>query len=176
MLIRLLFLPTLAWNLILHRLLPRRWWDRIDEHVILGALPFAGDAPKMKLEGVGAVVNLCAEYRGPEAAYRLAGIEQLRLPTTDFSPPALADIERAVEFIREQAAQGRTVYVHCKAGRGRAAAVVLCYLMAAKGLRPAEAEALIRAQRPHVRRDLVQSRVIQEFAQRHGWPSLPSPT
>ena len=47
-------------------------------------------------------MNTCEEYAGPIEAYAAAGIEQLRIPTTDFHPPTLADIERAVEFIDQK--------------------------------------------------------------------------
>ncbi len=112
-----LFVPTLLWNLLLARVLRvRHWWDRIDDHVLMGALPFSWDVPKMKQEGVGAVVNTCSEYAGPQQAYDEADIVQLRLPTVDFTAPSLADVERGVAFMDEQIVQGRDVYVHCKAG------------------------------------------------------------
>ena len=34
------FIPTLAYNVFMQRLSNRRWWDRVDDTVILGALPF----------------------------------------------------------------------------------------------------------------------------------------
>ena len=37
---RVTFLPTLAYNVAMERVSSRRWWDRIDDKVILGALPF----------------------------------------------------------------------------------------------------------------------------------------
>lgn len=40
MLARASFYPTLAYNLLMERVTARKWWDRIDENVILGALPF----------------------------------------------------------------------------------------------------------------------------------------
>ena len=59
---RLLFVPTLLWNMLLGRLLGlRRWWDAVDDHVILGAFPFARDARRLQALGVGAVVNTCEE-------------------------------------------------------------------------------------------------------------------
>ena len=40
-LLRIMFWPTLAWTLLLHQAMPdkRRWFDRVDERVIIGALP-----------------------------------------------------------------------------------------------------------------------------------------
>ena len=167
--IRSLFYPTLLWNVVLHRLLPwRRWWDRVDEHLLIGALPLASDVPKLQAEGVRAVLNTCAEYAGPQAAYERAGITQLRLPTEDFTPPTLADLEAGVAFIAEHAARGETVYAHCKAGRGRSATVALCWFIAAHRLTPEAAQARLQEKRPHVVRSLYRRQVVIEFWRRHG--------
>jgi atypical dual specificity phosphatase len=40
---RTTFLPSLAYNVFMEKVSSRRWWDRIDDHVILGALPFKGE-------------------------------------------------------------------------------------------------------------------------------------
>lgn len=37
---RLLFYPTLAYNVVMEKVSSRRWFDRVDDTVILGALPF----------------------------------------------------------------------------------------------------------------------------------------
>ncbi len=165
---RFLFLPTLAWNFLLARILHvRRWWDKIDEHVLMGAFPFPRDVLAMVHEGVGAVVNTCDEYRGPVAAYDRAGIEQLRVPTIDFTHPSLEDVERAVEFMQRHVAQGHNVYVHCKAGRARSGTVVLCYLIAAHGLTPAQAQHEILQRRRHANPHLAERRVVQQFWQKY---------
>lgn len=162
--VRLLFYPTLWWNLLLNCMLPsRRWWDRIDAHVLLGALPIESVLPSLHAEGVRAVVNMCEEYAGPTVAYQRMGIEQLHLPTIDFTPPALADIERGVAFIEAHAAKGETVYVHCKAGRGRSATVVLCWLVQAKHLAPAEAQEALRRCRPHIAWGLHRREEVETF-------------
>ena len=35
---RVTFMPTLAYNLLMERFSSRRWWDRVDDRIILGAL------------------------------------------------------------------------------------------------------------------------------------------
>ena len=65
--------------------------------------------------GVTGVVNLCAEFRGPVAAYRRLAIEHLRLPTSDHVEPAAEVLDAAVAFIRKHERAGGRVYVHCKA-------------------------------------------------------------
>ncbi|MCW8131016.1 MAG: dual specificity protein phosphatase family protein [Planctomycetota bacterium] len=166
---RVLFYPTLAWNLLLKSANPRRrWWDRVDEHVLIGALPFEGDVDALHAEGVRAVVNTCEEYAGPGKAYARLGIAQLRIPTVDFTPPALEDIERAVSFMKERAARGESVLVHCKAGRGRSATVVVCWLIERAGLTPGAAMDLLAEKRPHVMRAVARREVVRAFAEKRG--------
>lgn len=161
---RLMFWPTLAWNVLLGRVLRwRHWWDRVDETVVLGAMPFRVDVRALQGEGVRGIVNTCEEYAGPEAEYAAAGMEQLWIPTTDFQPPQLADVARAVSFIERFAARGESVYVHCKAGRARSATVVACWLMQRHQVTPEEAQRWMLDKRPHVNPRIAQRAVVREF-------------
>ncbi|MBP86563.1 MAG: phosphatase [Planctomycetaceae bacterium] len=164
MVARSLFVPTLGWNMLLGRVLRvRRWWDRVDEHLVLGALPLARDIPSLQEERVAGVINTCEEYAGPVTAYEQAGIEQLRLPTIDFTHPSLDSVQRGVSFIERHAATGNSVYVHCKAGRARSATIAICWLMAFRNLSPADAQQLLIDRRPHVNAKLTSRPVVQEF-------------
>ena len=161
-----MFVPSLGWNLLLNRLLSRwHWWDRVEPHLLVGALPFARIVPALADEGVCAVVNTCEEYAGPTAAYAVAGINQLRLPTVDFTPPSLASVQRGVDYIQQHVGAGKTVYVHCKAGRGRSATVALCWLVAHRGMTPVEAQALLQQKRPQVLKTVHQRQVVRDFCQ-----------
>jgi len=165
---RLLFIPSILWNLLLCRVLHRRrWWSRVDDHILLGALPLKSHVPELVAEGVRAVVNTCEEYAGPVEAYGEAGIEQLRLPTVDFVAPTLENVERGVEFINHHVSRGETVYVHCKAGRGRSATIVLCYLIASANLTPQEAQKHLKEKRPQVAGLLYRRRVVEQFYDRY---------
>ena len=162
-----LFWPTFSWNVLLGRLLRiRHWYDRVTPAVWLGALPCPRDVPRLAEMGITAVVNTCEEYSGPRAAYRRYGIEQLRIPTVDFTHPRLSDVTAAVDFMQSRIAGGGKVYVHCKAGRGRSATVVACWLMAAQGLNRDQAQALLLERRPHVNRHLADRPVVIEFERR----------
>ena len=159
------FYPTLAWNFLLGRIVKiRNWWDRIDPLVIVGAFPFARDAQGLYDEGVRAVVNTCEEYAGPQSEYDRLGIEQLRIPTTDFTHPRLQDVADAVEFVQRHVAAGDTVYIHCKAGRARSATVALCWLMKHRGMTPEQGQAKLLESRPHVNPRLTERPVIKQFA------------
>ncbi len=162
----IVFVPTLIWNMLLGRWLKvRNWWDRIDDTLIVGAMPFARDVPKLAGEGVTCVVNTCAEYEGPVDAYEETGIVQLRVPTVDFTHPSLEHVTAAVDFIRQQTAAGGTVYVHCKAGRARSATVAICWLIENQKLTPQDAQALLLKQRPHVNRYVYARPVVKQFHQ-----------
>jgi atypical dual specificity phosphatase len=156
--------PTLAYNVLLGRIFRvRKWWDVVDERLILGAMPFRGDARFLKALGVTGVVNLCEEYRGPLAEYAAHGIEQLWLPTIDFSHPPAEFIRRGAEFIEQHAQQSGCVYVHCKAGRARSATVALWWLVRFRGMTPDQAQQLLLRTRPHVNPRVHLRPVIQQL-------------
>ena len=81
------------------------------------------------LSKVRGVINLCEEYSGPTKSYKRLGMRHLRLPTTDHFQPTVEDLENAVNFIKEHSRLGKRVYVHCRAGHGRSAAVVFAWLL-----------------------------------------------
>ncbi len=159
---RSLFWPTLMHNFVMGRVLRvRRWWDRVDPNVILGALPFRRDAAKLQREGVTGVINMCEEYPGPKATYERLGIEQLWLPTVDFNHPSEAFVESGAAFIERHAKSGGTVYVHCKAGRARSATIVLWWLVKFRGMTPEAAQQKLLAARPHINPRVYLRPVIQ---------------
>ena len=124
------FYPTHWWNLFMSKVFSfRNWWDAVDDVLILGARPNNVDAEQLSEIGVTGVVNTCDEYAGPVSVYEKNGIEQLHIPTIDFTHPLIDDVEAAVDFITKHATRGGRVYVHCKAGRARSATVAICWLM-----------------------------------------------
>ncbi|KAJ7553624.1 hypothetical protein O6H91_06G105900 [Diphasiastrum complanatum] len=130
---RVLFYPTLLYNVVRNTFETEfRWWDQIDQFLLLGAVPFPRDVLRLKSIGVQAVVTLNEPYETlvSTSMYKDQGIDHLVIPTRDYLfAPSLADIQRAVAFINEHAQRGGMTYVHCKAGRGRSTTVVLCYLV-----------------------------------------------
>ncbi len=161
---RSIFGPTFAYNYLLGRVFKvRAWWNRIDPHVILGALPLARDAAALKAEGVTGVVNMCEEYRGPLQRYQELGIEQLWLPTVDFTHPTEEFVNAGAEFIERHAQRGGTVYVHCKAGRARSATIVLWWLVRFGRMSPLEAQRYLLEKRPHINPKVYLRPVIQNL-------------
>ena len=165
---RLVFRPTLLWNMFNARVLKRwNWWDLVDDTVIIGALPSSGHVDALKELGVTGVVNTCEEYQGPVAQYEVAGIEQLYVPTVDFTHPSLEAVEKGVAFIQRHSDTGGLVYVHCKAGRARSATIVVCWLIHAHGLTPAEAQRHLQERRKHVNPRVFERTVVRAFYEKH---------
>jgi atypical dual specificity phosphatase len=150
------FWPTVAFNRIFCWLFPsrRQLWNRIGTNIVCGSVPLReSDVEALVIqERIGAVVNMCREWNvhHQSGLYSRLGVEQLHLPTIDFDAPALEDLKKGVAFIRRHAQEGKTVYVHCKAGRGRSVALCLAYMVAHEDMTPQEADAQIRAVRPHI--------------------------
>lgn len=190
MLARVSFYPTLFYNVAMEKLTSRNWYDRIDETVILGALPFRRMTKQLIAEeNVKAVVSMNEDYElslfsntGKE--WRAHNVEFLQLSTTDiFQAPSQEKLERGVEFINKFSAtpnrmlknsdstndvrQPGTVYVHCKAGRTRSATLVGCYLIMKNGWTPEQAVAFMKSKRPHVLLHTPQWRALRQFYENH---------
>ncbi|XP_058764550.1 phosphatidylglycerophosphate phosphatase PTPMT1-like [Vicia villosa] len=164
---RALFYPTLVYNVVRNRLQAEfRWWDKVDEFVLLGAVPFPIDVPRLKDLGVRGVITLNESYETlvPTTLYHAHGIDHLVIPTRDycFAPP-LNDICRAVDFIHKNALSGRTTYVHCKAGRGRSTTIVICYLVHHKLMSPDAAYEYVKSIRPRVLLASSQWQAVQDY-------------
>jgi atypical dual specificity phosphatase len=161
---RTAFYPSILWNQLLFRIVPgRAYWDVIDDTVVMGAMPLPQHAAQLYALGVRGVVNMCEEYAGPTEAYRIGGLTQLHLPTIDFTAPSYDAVTRGVAFIREHAARNEKVYVHCKAGRGRSATLVLCWLMEREKIDAEEAQRRLVARRRQVVSRLWKRAVVQRW-------------
>ncbi|KAG5056963.1 hypothetical protein AAZX31_05G060800 [Glycine max] len=164
---RALFYPTLFYNVVRNKIQAEfRWWDKVDEFILLGAVPFPIDVPRLKELGVRGVITLNESYETlvPTTLYYAHGIDHLVIPTRDYCfAPSLNDIFRAVDFIHENALSGRTTYVHCKAGRGRSTTIVICYLVHHKMMTPDAAYSYVKSIRPRVLLASSQWQAVQEY-------------
>ena len=154
MFLRLTFYPTLAYNIFLEKFGVRKWYNRIDDTVVLGALPWKSIASTVSWfltlskchflfcvsqliqdENVKAVVSMNEDFEllkwvMNKDTWNSLSVEFLQLSTPDiFKAPSQDKLRQGVEFIERHQAKGNSVYVHCKAGRTRSATLVGCYLM-----------------------------------------------
>ncbi|KAK4790974.1 hypothetical protein SAY86_031387 [Trapa natans] len=172
---RILFYPTLLYNVFRNKIeADFRWWDEIDQHLLLGAVPFPKDVPRLKQLGVGGVITLNEPYETlvPTSLYYAHEIDHLVIPTRDYLfAPSFVDINRAVDFIHKNKSHGQTTYVHCKAGRGRSTTIVLCYLVKYKHMTPAAALEYVRSIRPRVLLAPSQWKAVQRYSKSQSAPS-----
>ncbi|CAG0914924.1 unnamed protein product [Notodromas monacha] len=128
---RLTFYPSVGWTMIMEKLSSRRWYDRIDETVIVGAIPTTSMIPELiEKEGVRGVVSMNEDFElrlfAKEEDWFNAGVKFIQLPTVDmFGVPTKAQLEKGLSFIAGIEKENGSVYVHCKAGRVRSATLVM---------------------------------------------------
>uniref|UniRef100_A0A4W5NZC8 Phosphatidylglycerophosphatase and protein-tyrosine phosphatase 1 n=1 Tax=Hucho hucho TaxID=62062 RepID=A0A4W5NZC8_9TELE len=154
---RVLFYPTLAYNVVMEKVSSRRWFNRVDQTVILGALPFKSMTKELvQTENVRGVITMNEEYEtkyfcNSAEEWKAEGVEQLRLSTVDLTGvPSLENLHRGVEFALSHREKGSSVYVHCKAGRCRSATLAAAYIIRIHCWSPEEACQMLVSVRPHV--------------------------
>ena len=124
-----------------------RPWDEAAPHVLIGRQLSSAEANAAVKLGVTAVLDLTAEF---SEAGPFRDLTYFNLPILDLTAPTVEQMRAAVNFISAESAKG-TVYVHCKIGYSRSAAIVGAYLLAS-GLAASvdEAVAQLRRVRPSI--------------------------
>jgi len=147
------------------------WFTRITDNVLLGAT-ISGKYIEwlFEHEEVMGIINLQEEYIGDVTTHRKYGIAQLHIPVVDFCSPSLDQINKAIEFIDTISAKGKSVYIHCKAGKGRSTSIVLCYLMYHDRIDRKTALRRIISVRPQVSKYLWDLPVVKEFERVNNLP------
>lgn len=169
---RIAFYPSLLYGL-LKGTKDRRWYDRIDGKVVLGALPLHKVARQLvENENISAVITLNEEYETrflcpTQKQWKQLGVEQLRIPTVDYNnSPSIDQIESALQFIDGIKDPTKSVYIHCKAGRSRSAVVCLCYVMKAYNVNKTDAIEFVKRKRPHIVLGSEHHKSILNFSER----------
>ncbi|KAG2332707.1 hypothetical protein Bca4012_017726 [Brassica carinata] len=164
---RALFYPTLVYNVVRNKVEAEfHWWDRVAQFILLGAVPFPSDVPRLKELGVCGVITLNEPYETlvPSSLYKSYCIDHLVIATRDYCfAPSMEAICQAVDFIHRNASLGKTTYVHCKAGRGRSTTVVICYLVQHKHMTPEAAYDYVKSIRPRVKLAATQWKAVLEY-------------
>jgi len=102
-----------------------RAWDRATDQLWIGRV-LSNEAANTAIdEGVTAVVDLTVNFSEAEP-FRNA--KYLQLPVMDLTAPTSHQIDQAVAFITAESRRG-VVFVHCKIGYSRSAAIVGAYLV-----------------------------------------------
>lgn len=147
---------------LLHYRRQCRPWDEIAPNVWIGRRLNDREAALAVQQGVTAVLDLTGEFS--EAGPFLT-LKYLNLPVLDLTAPATEQLRAATDFIGAQREKG-IVYVHCKIGYSRSAAVLGAWLLDAGIANTAEeAVARLRAVRPSL---VVRSEAWQALREFHG--------
>lgn len=174
---RLGFLPSLAYNVALNKANLRPWFNRVDDRVIIGALPWLSIKDELiQKENVRGVVSMNENFElsllknwvtNPDV-WLSSNVKFLQLQTQDiFEVPTQDKLQEGVKFImpfvKDSSNPNHSVYVHCKAGRTRSATLVACYLMKRNNWTPEEAFDLLAEKRPQLALHKPQWQAIRQF-------------
>ena len=124
-----------------------RAWDELTPDVWIGGVLSDSEARAIVVRGVTAVLDLTAEFSESEP---LRALNYRNIPILDLTAPAIAQLEEMMSFLERESATGR-VYLHCKIGYSRTAAVAAAWLFRS-GLASSLADAIgfVRRVRPRV--------------------------
>lgn len=59
---RVTFYPTLFYNILMEKISPRQWYNRIDDTVILGALPFPSLTKEVSIIILHSLTNILYDF------------------------------------------------------------------------------------------------------------------
>lgn len=108
--------------------------DWLTDNLAVGQAPMSYAAlDRLRELGIGAILNLCAEFCDLHWIEEKAGFEVWYLPIEDEEAPDLQELEKALDWLDECLYLGKKVLVHCRFGIGRTGTVVNAYLLR-KGL------------------------------------------
>jgi predicted protein tyrosine phosphatase len=124
-----------------------RAWDEALPGLWIGRQLSNAEARLAKSAGVTAVLDLTSEF-SETAEFR--SLRYFNVAILDLTSPTEDQIDRAIAFIGDHRRSG-TVYVHCKVGYSRTAAIVGAYLIASGHCETAETVvSLLRECRPTI--------------------------
>ncbi len=153
--------------------LPKFNFDEVGDGLFAGRNPLsARDVELMQGAGITHILDLrepkewASPHFGSEALAEIErrGIERLSAPVLDMGAPTSDGLELACQFLEENLDnQNARVYVHCRAGMERTAAVLIAYHAREFGVSYDEALAKLREGRPIFRPLPNQERAVRQW-------------
>jgi protein-tyrosine phosphatase len=136
------------------------WFNEITPNIILGGIPLDSLNHFKILTKVHQVSGVISINQNHEllahtmfgdpirpAQWKSIGVHHLHLESPDFKPPSLDLLHKGADFIDHHVKGNRIVYVHCKSGIGRSAAIVIAYLTKYNGMTAVGARTFVAQKR-----------------------------
>jgi atypical dual specificity phosphatase len=160
------------------------WNDKIGDFdkgsIYLGILPFRSyiydSLEYMQKEGINVVVCVTKSFENNSgsfqipiklADYKEAGIDVFQIPADDYETLPEDDLETIANYIEEKIKEGKKIYVHCKAGRGRSTQAVVAYLVSKRGMTVDEGFRLVQSKRVQVSLGSARMATLEKIAAKH---------
>lgn len=116
----------------------------VTESLAVGPAPLSyRQLDALKSQGVGAILNLCAEFSDLHEIEAEHGFDVFHLPTVDEEAPDLEKLDEALAWLDEAVYLGKKVLIHCRHGIGRTGTALNAYLLR-RGLSPREADKIVK--------------------------------
>ena len=142
-------------------------WDELTPRVWIGGVLSNREARAAASAGLTAVLDLTAEFSEPRPLRQLT---YKNIATLDLTAPSQDQLEEILDFIEHESVSG-IVYVHCKIGYSRTAAVAAAWLLrSATVTSMSEAIDSVRRIRPCVR---MRPEVLAALREFHDFSSRP---
>lgn len=144
-------------------------YDHILPLLVVGSLPiYEDDVKEMRNQSVAAVVDLCRDNEDEDSMLAEFGIAHNPEFIPDTKAPLQDQFDRLVRWIDSYIKDGKKVYIHCHAGRGRAPTIACAYLIHT-GMSPMQAFDFILEKRKSAEISVsqVQHRALLEYHERH---------
>jgi atypical dual specificity phosphatase len=137
----------------------RPYLSKITENIFLGALPRKTDLYFMSENNIKSIISLNQPFElKPRKGINIVNDDDLKennivrhiFSTPDRTPVSINHLINIVNLI-DESSKKNSVYIHCKAGRGRSYMCVIAYLiMKNPNLNLDEIEKIVKKKRPHV--------------------------
>uniref|UniRef100_A0A0E0L7Y2 Uncharacterized protein n=1 Tax=Oryza punctata TaxID=4537 RepID=A0A0E0L7Y2_ORYPU len=158
---RALFYPTLLYNVVRSKVQAEfRWWDEVDQFILLGAVPFRRDVPRLQKLGVFGVITLNEPF-------------ETLVPSSMKCILWEADIYSLQSWKRQE-------YNYCLMLSGSPNTHLLLndpfHQVKYKNMTPSTAFEHVRSKRARVLLTRSQWRVVQDFSKKNAEAELPTAT
>jgi hypothetical protein len=165
----------LAISMLYTKLTQERWWDRIgDLKLFLGAIPLTdkGHLHQLLDLRVNHVISLLEPFElemtpwhipVSHGMWHLNGVETSFIRAEDYLGLSLTQLKEGIELLHRELSAGKTVYIHCKGGRGRSASVVIGYFMRYHNMTFEQAHAYVKHYRPQINLNAKQREPLEDL-------------